>query len=52
MSQDVGRDFPGTVRYERYLPKRGPSGAFVFGASFAIVAYGAVLLKEQKEEQR
>ncbi|KAJ3055842.1 hypothetical protein HK097_009045 [Rhizophlyctis rosea] len=32
--------FPQTIKYERYLPKRGPSGVVLFGGMIAIMAYG------------
>jgi NADH dehydrogenase (ubiquinone) 1 alpha subcomplex subunit 13 len=44
--------FPGTVRYQRYLPKRGPSGAFIFTVIGGIMGYGAYRLADEKEEQR
>lgn len=32
--------FPTTIRYQRYIPSRGPSGAFLFAAAFGIMTYG------------
>ncbi|KAJ3040686.1 hypothetical protein HDV00_010579 [Rhizophlyctis rosea] len=32
--------FPQTIRYERYLPRRGPSGVVMFGGLFLIMGYG------------
>ncbi|KAJ1568108.1 hypothetical protein HK096_007551 [Nowakowskiella sp. JEL0078] len=48
--------FPRTIRYERYIPKRGPSGAVIFAAIFGIMGYGwywtALSNAERRELQR
>ena len=54
MPQDLPpkEGFPETIQYKRYLPKRGPSGAFIFLAMGAAVAYGFYHLSEAKAEER
>jgi NADH dehydrogenase (ubiquinone) 1 alpha subcomplex subunit 13 len=42
MTQDLPPQggFPETVKYQRYLPQRGPSGAVIFLAVAGIMGYG------------
>jgi NADH dehydrogenase (ubiquinone) 1 alpha subcomplex subunit 13 len=54
MAQDLPppTGFPNAIRYQRYIPKRGPSGALIFLTVAGIMAYGWVgfagSLKEKK----
>ncbi|KAI8803006.1 GRIM-19 protein-domain-containing protein [Cladochytrium replicatum] len=44
--------FPQTIRYERYVPKRGPSGLIIFGAAISIMAYGWYWVGHTNAERR
>ncbi|KAJ3226634.1 hypothetical protein HK099_004515 [Clydaea vesicula] len=53
-SQDLPPEggFPTSIRYQRYIPKRGPSGFTLFVASFAIMGYGWYWVLESNNERR
>ncbi|TPX34990.1 hypothetical protein SmJEL517_g02491 [Synchytrium microbalum] len=44
--------FPQTIKYERYLPKRGPSGLVIFLGTFGIMGYGWYWLAQANAERR
>lgn len=44
--------FPQTIRYQRHLPARGPSGALLLSAAFALMAYGWVQVGKGNSERR
>jgi NADH dehydrogenase (ubiquinone) 1 alpha subcomplex subunit 13 len=44
--------FPGTIRYQRYLPSRGPSGLVLFSGMLGIMAYGWYWLSLTNQEKR
>ncbi|KAJ3086955.1 hypothetical protein HK102_012108 [Quaeritorhiza haematococci] len=44
--------FPETIRYQRYLPKRGPSGLTMFVAMFGIMGYGWYWVAKSNAERR
>jgi NADH dehydrogenase (ubiquinone) 1 alpha subcomplex subunit 13 len=44
--------FPETIRYQRYIPRRGPSGALLLTAAFAAMAYGWTEVKKGNTERR
>jgi NADH dehydrogenase (ubiquinone) 1 alpha subcomplex subunit 13 len=40
------------VRYQRYLPKRGPSGAVLIASLFGVMTYGWIKVKQGNMERR
>lgn len=44
--------FPSTIRYARYLPSRGPSGALILTGTLAITGYGWYWLSKSHAERR
>ena len=44
--------FPSTIRYQRYIPSRGPSGAILFSIITATTLYGFYELSFIKNEER
>ncbi|KAL3896518.1 MAG: hypothetical protein SGCHY_004022 [Lobulomycetales sp.] len=43
--------FPRTIRYQRYIPSRGPSGATLFIGAFAIMGWGWYWVFEANRER-
>ena len=54
MAQDLppAQGFPQTIRYQRYLPRRGPSGLVIFSVALGVMAYGWVKVAEGNAERR
>ncbi|EJU06356.1 GRIM-19 [Dacryopinax primogenitus] len=57
MSVPYRQDMPPTggfeaIRYKRYLPYKGPSGAVIFGAFFLVSAYGLYRVGMGNREKR
>ena len=44
--------FPNTIRYQRYLPRRGPSGAVLLLAAFVAMGYGWTQVAQGNAERR
>ena len=44
--------FTETIRYQRYLPKRGPSGLVIFAGVFAMMGYGWYWVAQGNDEKR
>ncbi|KAJ9058857.1 hypothetical protein DSO57_1008074 [Entomophthora muscae] len=57
MADKVGQDLPPKggydfIRYQRNLPKHGPSGAVLFGGLLAMTVFGYYRIALGKEERR
>lgn len=57
MADKIGQDLPPKggydfIRYRRNLPKRGPSGAILFGGLLAMTCFGYYRIALGKEERR
>jgi hypothetical protein len=50
--QDMPPHMPQTIRYKRYLPNRGPSGAVIFLSAFAVMGYGWYWVAKSNAERR
>ena len=44
--------FPTTIRYQRYIPRRGPSGAVILAGAFLLMGYGWIEVAKGHEERR
>ena len=44
--------FPDTIRYERYLPRRGPSGIVMILGVLGIMSYGWYQVSKANAEYR
>ncbi|KAI8607004.1 hypothetical protein BC830DRAFT_1073348, partial [Chytriomyces sp. MP71] len=51
-AQDRPPAMPETIKYMRYYPRRGPSGAVIFGATLAIMGVGWYYVAENNAERR
>ncbi|KAJ1650984.1 hypothetical protein IWQ61_008346 [Dispira simplex] len=52
-AQDVGGEGKYTaIRYQRYLPKKGPSGAMLFGGLLGVIGFGMYHHIQSRKELR